>query len=124
MTVPSVNDHMIQARANRQHAEWLLVHRAGDVTAQQWAVTVAFYAALHGLSAHLLRNGVTVASHTARARAIGTPASDVPQAVLVAYRALEYRSRQARCLFGVFTTQDVRDLLDRDLATVAAFAGL
>jgi hypothetical protein len=124
MTVPSVNDYLDQARGNRSHAEWLLSARPNDPIALQWVATTAFYSALHGMSAYLLGLGATVTNHTARAKALGDPAAGVPPAVLVAYRALEFRSRQARYMLATFKAQDVRDLLDQESATIAAFTGM
>jgi hypothetical protein len=124
MTVPTANDHLVQARANREHAEWLLVSRPTDPTALQWAVTAIFYSALHGLTAHLMGHGVTVTSHRARTRALLSPSYGVPTAVYDTYRDLDLWSRGARYGLWVFTAQDVRDLLDQELATIATFAGM
>lgn len=124
MTVPSANDHLLQARANRAHAEWLLAISPSDPTALQWAVTAAFYSALHGLTAHLMGQGITVSSHVTRAKALADPNNGVPQAILYAYRTLEAQSRGARYELWSFVLQDVQDLLDQELATIAAFTGM
>jgi hypothetical protein len=124
MTVHDPNDHLIQARAHRDHAEWLLASRPGDLTALQWAVSAAFDSALHGLTGRLLRHGVRVIDHSSRARALSNPANGVPRHMIRAYRVLETRSRGARYDFWVFTDQDVRALLDRQLSVVAAFVGM
>src|SRR5215207_858068 len=96
MTVPTANDHLVQARANRDHAEWLLAMNAADPTARQWAVTAAFYCALHGLTAYLIARGVNVTNHTARARALWDANSGVPRSVYRAYRRLDEACRGAR----------------------------
>jgi uncharacterized protein (UPF0332 family) len=124
MTVPSVNTHLTQARANRDHAEWLLATSPSDPTARQWVVTATFYSALHGLTAYLMRQGVAVKSHSARAKALADPNNGVPQAVQDAYRRLEERSRGARYDLRFFAAHDVRNLLDQDLAAIAAFTGM
>jgi hypothetical protein len=124
MTVPTANDHLVQARVNRDHAEWLLGVNATDPTARQWAVTATFYCALHGLTAYLIGRGVTVTNHTARALALLDPSSGVPRSVFRAYRRLDEASRGARYELWVFTPGDVRDLLDQELAAVAAFTGI
>jgi hypothetical protein len=90
----------------------------------QWAATAAFYSALHALSDYLARSGVVVVNHTSRARALADPINGVPVAVHDTYRLLERRSRRARYLLAVFSEQDVRNLIDRELAAVAAFTGL
>ena len=124
MTVPSPHAHLAQARANRDHADWPFATRPNDRVALQWAVTAAFYSALHGLTAYLLGRGVVVASHAMRARALADPANGVPLGVYDAYRILEIRSRRGRYRLWSFTIQDVRSLLDTELATVAAFVDM
>jgi hypothetical protein len=95
-----------------------------DPTTLQWTVTATFYSALHGLTAYLLRQGVTTKSHTARGKALAAPGSGVPQTVLVAYRTLELWSRAARYDLHAFTYQDARDMLDQELVIVATFVGI
>jgi len=124
MTVPSVNDHLLQARANRAHAEWLLSVSPSDPTALHWAVTAAFYSALHGLTAHLMTQGITVSSHAARAKALADPNTGVPQAILYDYRTLEAQSRGARYELWSFVMQDVQNLVSQELAAIAAFTGM
>jgi len=48
----------------------------------------------------------------------------VPIDVYDAYRKLDDLSRDARYAFGPFTAQDVRDLLDQELAAIATFTGM
>ena len=124
MTVPTVNDYLVQARANRAHAEWLLTERPSDPTAMQWAVTAVFYNALHGLTAYLLARGIIVRSHSARDRALTHPANGVPQNIYDAYHNLDDHGRDARYALVAFTHQEVRDLLDQDLASIATFVGM
>jgi hypothetical protein len=122
--VPTASDHLVQAGANRAHAEWLLSERPNDRTALQWAVTAVFYSALHGLTAYLMLRGITVSSHLARERVLTNPANGVPQDVYDAYHTLDDQSRDARYELVPFTLQDVRDLLDHELAAIAAFTGM
>jgi len=124
MTVPSINDHLTQARSNRSHAEWLLASAQADPTALQWMVTAAFYSALHGLTAYLIGRGIVVKNYTARARALAAPSSGVPYGVQTAYRVLEEASRGGRYELRSFTVQELRGLLDRELAAIAAFTGM
>jgi hypothetical protein len=124
MTAPTPNDHLVQARANRAHAEWLLTMNPTDQTTRQWARTAAFYSALHAMTAYLLAQGVSVNSHVRREQAITHPANGVPHHIVRAYRRLEFRSRDARYNLRSFSLQAVRDLLDNELAAVAAFIGL
>lgn len=115
---------MARARDNRAHAEWLIAERPTDATALQWAVTAAFYCALHGLTAYLMARGVTVSSHTSRRRALHDPQNQVPQHIQFAYDALEVESRGARYELWPYTLHEVRDLLDQELAAIAAFTGM
>jgi hypothetical protein len=124
MSSPTPSDHLDQGRDNRAHAEWLIATNPTDQTALQWATTVAFYSALHGLTAFLLARGSTARSHTARAQALDDPNNGVPASVLDAYRMLEDLSRGARYELWVFTRQDVRDLQDQELAAIATFTGM
>jgi hypothetical protein len=121
---PTPIDHLTQARANRDHAEWLLASRAHDNTALQWAATAAFYSALHALTAQLRRSGVRVTDHRSRFLALTNPANGVPRHIVHMYRLLEGRSRAARYLLWSYTARDVRSLLDRQLAAIAAFTGM
>ena len=124
MTIPSLNDHLTQARENRAHAEWLLTTNRTDPTALQWAVTATFYSALHGLTAYLMGQGVTSKSHRSREVALTAAGSGVPPSVIEAYRLLEEWSRGARYELWVFIPRDVRGLLDQELAAIAAFVGM
>ena len=124
MSVPTADDHLTQARANRAHAEWLLATGLGDPATLQWAVTATYYSALHGLTAHLMRQGMSAKTHVARRTALQSPGSGVPRHIIAAYRYLEVRSRGARYELWMFTPRRVRDLLDQELAVVAAFVGM
>jgi hypothetical protein len=131
VTVHSPNDHLVQALANRDHAEWLLTAQPNDRTAMQWAVAAVFYSALHGISAYLLARGFRITSHLARItshlasdRVLSNPRNGVPLAVYQAYRDLDDYSRDARYEMHPLTAQEVRDLLDQELVVVAAFVGM
>jgi uncharacterized protein (UPF0332 family) len=81
--------HLEQARASREFAEQLVRDRPSDPVALQWAVTAAFYCALHCLQAHLLARGMNPRTHMARDRLLASPASGVPDDVYAAYEALK-----------------------------------
>ncbi len=116
--------HLRQARENREHAEWLLATRPSDETALRWAVTAAFYCAVHAMTAYLLDCGVTVENHDERRWALADPRNGVPRDVYRAYGRLQGRSVGARYMLQVFTPAQVRQLLDRELAAVTSFVGL
>jgi uncharacterized protein (UPF0332 family) len=117
--------HLDQARINREFVEDLLRDRPADPAAMQWAVTAAFYCALHCLQAHLLARGMSPRTHVARDRLLASPASGVPDDVYAAYEALKQRSEGARYGLRRFTADRVRrEILDGYLARVTAFVGL
>jgi hypothetical protein len=124
MSSPIPDEHLDQARENRAHAEWLISTNPTDQAALRWAVTAAIYSALHGLTAHLLTQGIRIRNHSARASALRDPNSGVPPSVIYAYRILNDLSVGSRYELWSFTLRDVRDLLDQESATVAAFAGM
>jgi hypothetical protein len=76
------------------------------------------------LTAYLATHGITAKHHAARARALTDPDSGVPPSVFDAYLQLEDVSRGARYELWQFSEQDVRELLDQELAAMAAFTGL
>jgi uncharacterized protein (UPF0332 family) len=122
---PASQGHLDQARRNRALAEELLAHPSGDSTHVQWAVTAAFYCALHCLQAYLLDLGRDPQSHAARGREIADPANRVPMDVQLAYVALEQLSKKARYRLGVFAPSFVRRrVLDDRLRKVTDFVGL
>lgn len=117
-------EHLVQARENRALALQLLATANGDNTTLQWSVTMAFYAALHCLTAHLLRRGVLVTNHQHREAALADPRNGVPQDVYDAYLRLKRRSVGARYDLWTFQPQQVQRLLDGPLGRIARFVGL
>jgi len=122
--VPSESTHRAEALANRTLAEHLLATRSNDPTALRWAVTAAFYSALHALTAYLIARGVTVTSHDDRSSALADPANGVPQDVFDAYQFLKRRSTGARYYVQAFAPYQVRRLLDIPLKVILDFVGL
>jgi hypothetical protein len=117
--------HFEQARWNRAHAEHLLATYPQQPVALQWAVTAAFYSALHCLTGYLAQRGVQVFNHQQREAAIADPRNGVPTRVYDAYVRLKRRSTGARYLMQTFTPVQVRtQILDGYLATVTAFVQL
>lgn len=121
----SVEDHFQQARGNRVHAEHLLVTYPRDPIALQWAVTAAFYCAVHSMNAHLARRSVHIRNHYQRDAALANPANGVPPDIYRAYRTLKVRSEGARYWMQRFQASRVRsEILDTHLARVTAFVSL
>jgi hypothetical protein len=123
--VPQPAQHFNQARWNRDHAEHLLATYPQDPVALQWAVTAAFYAALHCLTGYLAQRGIQVSNHQQREAAIADPRNGVPLQVYDAYVRLKRRSTGARYLLQTFTPAQVRSpILDVYFARVATFVKL
>ena len=122
---PASQDHREQAHRNRALSEELLAHPTADPTHVQWAVTAAFYGALHCLQGYLLDRGRDPQSHVARASAIANPSTQVPIEVQLAYRTLEQLSKKARYRLGTFAPSFVRRrVLDERLKLITDFVGL
>jgi len=122
--MPDAASHLRQARENLEHAEWILVMRPTDDTALRWAVTAAFYCALHCMTAHLVGRGVSVRKHEDRERELRSRRNGVPFPVFDAYRQLKRRSVVGRYMLQIFTPPQVRALFDGPLATVTSFVKL
>jgi len=91
----------------------------------QWAVTAAFFCALHCIQGYLLTRGRDPQRHAARGREIADPANRVPMDVHRAYVALEQLSKRARYRLGVFDPGFVqRRVLDERLRLITEFVGL
>ena len=88
------DEHFEQARQNRAFAEHLLATYPSNLVFLQWAVTAAFYAALHCMSGYLVQQGVQVFNHEARDAALArlTSSGAIPFAVYDAYVKLKRRS--------------------------------
>ena len=116
--------HLQQARANRTLASSLGTAFVGDPAARQWAITIAFYAAVHVIEAHLAQFGLHSASHTARKNWMADPAHGVPGVAHFAYLHLERWSRHARYDAVEFDEREVSAALNRYLPTVLHVVGL
>ena len=116
--------HRTEARANRDLAEHLLASRPDDPVYLRWAVTTAFYAGLHAITAYLVVRGVAIGNHDDRSTALADPRNGVPDHVFRAYQALRRRSVDARYLIRTFTPNQVRNLIDDPLHEVFRFVGL
>lgn len=120
----AAESHLEQARSNLRLMQQLFERSEtlGDV-AVQWAVTVAFYAALHCLEAHFRDSGLN-ASANHRDRAFRLAQVGVPIDVVVAYKQLEQWSRQGRYELGLFELEFVLREVLPELRTVLHFVGI
>jgi hypothetical protein len=123
--VSVADDHLDQARRNRDLAEEPLAHSSADATHVQWAVTAAFYSALHCMQRYLIPRGRDPQSHAARGNDIADLANGVPMDVQWAYVRLEQLSRKVRHRLGAFAPSFVRQrVLDDLLETITDFVNL
>lgn len=117
--------HFDQARQNRALAEELMAQHAGSPTHVKWAVTAAFYPALHCIQGHLTLRGRDPRNHRARDNEIADPANQIPLDVQIAYEALKPTSERARYRLGVFDPNWVRaNIFSRKPRTITDFVGL
>lgn len=117
--------HFDQARRNRSLAEELLRDHGESATHVQWAVTAAFYCAVHCMQGYLLGLGRDPRTHLQRADALADPVNHVPADVHRAYEALKQLSEKARYRLGTFDSAWVQQsVIDGRLKTVTDFVGL
>lgn len=117
-------DHLHQAEANRRFAHHLVREQSDNPTALQWAVTVAFYAALHCVQSHyVLKLGSDApTNHFARDQAMRD--YPLPDHVHTAYRILRTQSESARYRLREFDHVTVDTLLGKYLERVTQWARL
>jgi uncharacterized protein (UPF0332 family) len=90
--MPSRADHIDQANRNRAHAMRLLNEWGSDRAALEWAVTAAFYSAVHCIEAFLAEFGIHSNDHRDRAFHI----RGAPDDLYIAYSSLYDASRRTR----------------------------
>jgi uncharacterized protein (UPF0332 family) len=118
--MPSSLTHRQQARHNE---EFIAFFDLDSTPYLDWVVTAIFYAALHLVDSYLATKGVHLSSHRGRDSLIWTVRDLRP--IYSAYRRLKHRSEQARYDAVPFSNKQVRELLDRDLASIKVhLAGL
>ena len=117
--------HYEQARYNRDVAEQLLRDHADSPCHVQWAVTVAFYCAVHTMQGYLVDRGHDPKTHVTREALIADPVNHVPNDVYRAYVGLKQFSEKARYRLGTFDPAWVKSaVLDGRLKKVTEFVGL
>jgi hypothetical protein len=117
--------HFEQARQNRDLAQELLRDHDTSPTYVQWAVTVAFYCAVHAIQGYLVDLGRDPKTHATREAEIADPVNGVPTDVYRAYMALKQLSEKARHRCGLFDPAWVqRPVIDGRLKTITDFVSL
>jgi hypothetical protein len=119
-----LNDHLQQARDNRRLAEVLLTAHAEDSGATTWAMTLAFYAAVHCIEARFARDGDHSRSHADRDSRMLETRYGIPEPVFDAYQRLQNWSENGRYKHQSFTADYVRSRGLPSLAVIAAFIHL
>lgn len=117
--------HLEQARENRRVAELALSTWPDDPTVRQWAVTMAFYCAVHCVEAYLADRGQHSLNHRHRDQLLSELAIGFPADARDAYEQLKQWSEGARYLPRSFTFDQVRVyVLGATLPEVTAVVGL
>lgn len=100
----SEEDHLRQAEGFLDFGAWLVSHR-DDAVSVGWAITNAYYASLHVISAYFLaRHGLRAASHQERDRWLRDRAfPEFAQQDRVEFFKLKTASEDARYRGQVFT---------------------
>jgi hypothetical protein len=107
------------------HAQRLVQTFHDDSTALQWAVTAAFYCAVHCLEAHLATQNLHSRTHVQRERLAADSRNGVTRDVYAAYKLLKHRSEGARYFLWQFSAEAVeRQILGQYLTTVTRFVHL
>jgi hypothetical protein len=104
--------HLEQARSNRAFAERLLQEHGAEPIDRQWAMTAAFYAALHCMEAALSAAASPHRTHVERRAALAEPANNIAGNVYFAYDQLRQWSEAARYDMRSFSKVQVRRALD------------
>jgi hypothetical protein len=123
--VPAESNHRDQARLNRDFAAALFGNSPNDPAAMQWAVTAAFYCAVHCIEAHFATLGLHSSTHVQREAQMANPSRGVPPDVFAAYRQLKDWSIQARYRLRRFSSATVQQqVLGQQLPIVTSFISL
>jgi uncharacterized protein (UPF0332 family) len=110
--VPSQVEHIQAARSNEDLADHLLSR-----SNMPWAVVAAFYSALHWVDSHLAKQDLHPRNHTERFRMVALHLEPIYHP----YRTLSDRSREARYDLLEFAEEEVKDLIQVELAEVKAY---
>ena len=110
--MPSEDEHLAQARANEEFADFLLAH--DDDRYLGWAVTSVFYAAVHYGRAFLrAKGGPAITSHPGFETHFVRLARD--QSLYNLYRRLKDESERARYDCASYTKTDIDELKQKYL---------
>jgi hypothetical protein len=117
--------HRTQASAHEGFVRLLIDNHADDPTALQWAVTAAFYCAVHCVEAHLATYSLDSKTHRQREAHMVRASLNVPAEVYSALQQLKQWSEQGRYHGRAFDEAFVRNIvLGLYLTRVTSFIGL
>jgi hypothetical protein len=109
--MPSEAEHLAAAARNKALAQFLL--QQDDAS---WAAVLAFYSALHYVSAYLERVDLRAHDHQSRARFMSRLSELKP--IYEDYRKLETRSRWVRYDLRRLSVAEIESLLTGELARI------
>jgi hypothetical protein len=113
--MPSANRHLRQAQHNEFFAGHLLAQ--DGVPFSDWAVTAAFYAALHYVNHYFMRTaGVAPGSHDLRTSYLNRDSH--AKSIAGEFQMLRDRCDEARYYCRCPTSQVIRALLDNELQVI------
>jgi hypothetical protein len=119
-----LDEHLQQARDNRRLANALLNLHASDLGATTWAVTLAFYAAVHCIEACFARRGEHSGDHGGRESLMVQARFGIPERVFTTYRLLEEWSRNGRYKHQTYSAEFVRSRALPALKRITDFSNL
>jgi hypothetical protein len=123
--VPPESKHREQAGINRAFAESLVRDNPSDPGSMQWAVTSAFYCAVHCIEAHFDTFGIHSSAHTQRETRMAQLQYGIPPDVHTAYIQLRQWSEQGRYRMRHFKSAMVQQtVLGQYLPRVTRWIGL
>lgn len=120
--MPARERHREQARANHDLAWELANNHNGNPAKVQWAATLAFYAALHAVEAHLADRQLHSRSHVDRDGIMTSVAAEIPPETYADYEQLKDWSMDARYRLRQFSLDLVLQYVLPTMDRILAFA--
>jgi hypothetical protein len=111
--MPQQDDHIRQARHN---AQFLSTFDLNATPYPDWAITVAFYTAVHLVEAHFARNNIHYTDHKRRNREVSRSLRQIGRNYITLYN----QSRTARYNCQHVTPADAEQVLINDYEPVRA----
>jgi hypothetical protein len=119
--LPRLDDHFQQARENRRLVEKLVEAFPDDGGISTWAMTIAFYAAVHWIEGHFARSGIHSRSHAESDSRLIDVHFGIPNRVVDTYRRMQVWSENGRYQLQTFSADAVRARGLSSLAVITTF---